>query len=231
MSTTYFNIEGIKPIFSYVLLLDIMGTQNIMGKSITTSSNFIFKFHTILEMNKDDTIAICPIMDGAYIGIEDATIMQKFINNVFNEFCNDFINEEDFHHRYIVRGSLAYGKVVFGKDIPINNFDNSLKTKLEWENYRKSLIIGHPLIQAYSTERNAPPFGIFVHESVSISDFFKTYRPNWYKWWNDKNTFPDNFKDSVKSYFDEYKKYPYSSGYDNNKIEEHTKMFDEYINL
>jgi hypothetical protein len=31
---------------------------------------------------------------------------------------------------------------------------------------RQALLIGMPMIHAYQTERQAPPFGIFVHESA-----------------------------------------------------------------
>jgi len=234
---TYFNESKLQPKDSFVLMLDIMGTQNIMSQSLSTSANFVFKFHSVLNMYKKKDISICPIMDGAYVAAENCGVMRKFIHDVLFKLCSDFVQEFDCHRQYMVRGSLAYGPVITGCSIAGNAFDKAVRSKKGWRAYANSLIIGAPVIQAFSSEKaGVPPFGIYVHESARDklfpADLFP-FKPKWYKWWDISvdAVLLRRLKSALDRYFAEYERHSYSSSYPKNKIVEHKGMVEDYFSL
>jgi hypothetical protein len=234
---TFFDGDKLQPSEAFVLWLDIMGTKNTMSRSLMTSANFVFKFHTVMEMNKTDGISICPVMDGAYVAAQDSTTMRKFIHDVFVALCNDFVQEEKYQRQYMVRGSLAYGEVVLGQSMSSDCFDNRVRNASDWPAYQKSLIIGAPVIQAFSREQKVPPFGVYIHESACAHGF--AFTSKWHTWWkgkggevlSDDQTLIKDLKEKVGKYFQEYEKHSYSFSYSTDRINEHRVMFEDYISL
>lgn len=155
----------------YVCWIDIMGTKSKMEHSVNTCGIFMLKFHAaILEaiQKKKCAINVYPVMDGVYITSKSVNDLQTAMFHIFSELGNLFLSENDFHHQFLVKASIAYGPVIHGKDI-----DNSVNANLAAdESYKNSLLIGLPMIQAITGEQKAPSFGVFIHESA------RTFHPD-----------------------------------------------------
>ena len=90
-------------------------------------------------------------------------------------------------HRFIVRGALAYGPVIHGASVPNiavqapGMAPNVFATN---QPYKAAIMLGLPMVQAHEWTRQAPPFGIYVHESAR--SFAPPGQPPlhhvWWKW-------------------------------------------------
>lgn len=164
----------------YIAWVDVMGTQASMSRSVAISANFIFKLHTAALQAPNQNVTLYPVMDGFYASSTDKGDILDFLRNVFQEVAAEFNREQVEQHRFIVKGALAFGPVIHGSNVPaaasqtINNFPA----------YRNSLLLGLPMVQAHISEKLAPPFGIFVHESArSFAPPNQTPLHNvWWKW-------------------------------------------------
>lgn len=219
----------------YVCWIDIMGTKSKMEHSVNTCGIFMLKFHAaILEaiQKKKCAINVYPVMDGVYITSKSVNDLQTAMFHIFSELGNLFLSENDFHHQFLVKASIAYGPVIHGKDI-----DNSVNANLAAdESYKNSLLIGLPMIQAITGEQKAPPFGVFIHESA------RTFHPDgenplFFKWWkwflHDPSTWN---KDSTKrlakkaqQYFDNCDKQSIVLEYSSDRIKAHKQAAKEYF--
>lgn len=229
--TIYFNGDMIPHSqMKYVCWLDIMGTKKIMSESVKKSANFIFKLHVaLLESQKGhDGISLYPMMDGAYILSSSRKEITKFLSETLSRLAVNFSEEQDNRHRFLVRGALAFGPVYEGKFV--NNSANYIFT--EFESYKNSLILGMPIVQAFTEERKAPPFSIYICESARAfapqgEDVFKC---RWFKWQYQNALNKDfdfsKFISAGKEYFDYSKKHKLELEYD--KSEEHQNMFSEF---
>jgi hypothetical protein len=207
----------------YVLWIDIMGIQNSMSVSLRTSANFIGKMHMALLEYKKKNISIYPVMDGAYVTAKKAEDMKKFIDSVMNRFANEIIAEEDDIHKFLVRGGLAYGPVIHGKDIP----KESGKYIEQNQDYMNGLLLGMPMIRACLAEKNAPPLGIHCDETARIPD--RTFSFRWYHWWGTDSELIPNLKKSLHDYFDYYEKRYLKHNYTIDRLKEHREMCDHYF--
>lgn len=223
----YFNADYLpEGEAEYVLWIDVMGIQNSMAVSLKTSANYIAKLHLALLENMADSMTIYPVMDGAYVTTTEAETMRSFINGVIPLLAKEFISEEVVGHRFMVRGGLAYGPVIHGKDIPkeCNNIitDNS--------DYMGSLLLGLPVIRANQAEKKAPPFGIFCDETVRIQG--KAFSYIWYNWWgNEKEEMKQvlQLRGSVEEYFGYYEKRFHRYDYSVESIKRHKEMCQHYF--
>jgi hypothetical protein len=217
--------------FRYVLWVDIMGSQGKMLRSVRTASIPLMKLHvaalTAVKKNKFQSIDLFPVIDGIYVICEQLGPIQFFMSDVFRSMAAEFLVLK-YWERSVVRGAIAYGPVILGIE----------STKgaeiLRESDYAKSILLGMPLVQAYVAEKTAPPFGVFVHESVR--GFGPTSkRPVTavlWRWW-DKNT--ENKKlasallPSLDEYYDWCKVHSVSSGYPIDRIEAHRALAHEYL--
>jgi len=232
----YFDVDGMNPAEGFVAWIDMMGAGSIMKRSLKMSMNFIGRIHTaILDCHGNSTFNQCidlyPVMDGVYIFVDKnktmkyngseinaEEIMKHFIKCVYRKLFNYFSKSKP-ENRFLIRASVAYGKVYQGKDIqPSNN--NTLGNS----SYKNSLLIGMPMIQAYETEKLAPPFGIYIHESARYAGNFPY---NWFKWFNKKNS--HKIYKSMKSYFNWCANRPHIIDYPSEKIKEHKELALEYF--
>ena len=164
-----------QPTSEYVCFLDIMGMQSKMQHSLSQASNFMFKLHaTILEVLRKsgyESISVYPIMDGAYITSRNRADMLKLLTLVYRGLIHSLLGEGDFPHWFLVRCSVAYGEIIHGRNIPYDaSYEFSTRV-----GYKEQLLIGSPMIWACSTEKQAPPMGIYIHSSCA------SILPNW-KW-------------------------------------------------
>ncbi|WP_420386458.1 hypothetical protein [Roseivirga sp.] len=223
----YFDASKLpSPKNEYVLWVDIMGTKNIMSDSVNTAANFIFKFHGAIQSSKDAHAKYYPLMDGVFITTPSQIVLKRVIRKIFVCLFEIYSKTELCKYRFLAKGSISFGPVIHGRDVP-----KSASTSLENDlNYKTSILMGTPMIQAYSIEKLAPPFGVFIHESA------RTFAPKqsipfsgkYFQW------FPDNFDKAqfeveVKKYFDWAIKYEKSLELDAEKSKYYMKIFGEYV--
>lgn len=158
------NTSEIKCSKEYVCWIDIMGTKNTMSESFQKAANFILKFHSsVIDIVKDEEGVSCyPLMDGIFITTPNNATIRKIIDKIFSTVGIIFLNEKKYGHRFIIKGSISCGDIAHGKSI-----DEKICEKLANENdYKRSIMYGLPMIQAFTAEHTAPPFGVYIHESA-----------------------------------------------------------------
>src|SRR5438309_875923 len=86
----------------------------------------------------------------------------NFLRGVFGALGHEFNVTEENRFRFIVRGGLAFGPAIHGADVPAA----ASSVVAGPRQYRDSILLGMPMVQAHLAEADAPPFGVFVHESA-----------------------------------------------------------------
>jgi hypothetical protein len=119
--TLYFNAKELpESTPEYVAWVDVMGTQSVMSRSLSIAANFIFKLHTAaLDAQKktDGNIHLYPVMDGLYASSSSQEAILYFLRSVFCKIAETLILEENNMYRFIVRGALAFGPIIHGKNV------------------------------------------------------------------------------------------------------------------
>lgn len=232
---SYFDSSKMgNPTYEYVAWIDLMGTREAMRETIDKSANFIFKFHanalTCLASNTD--IVLYPVMDGIYVTSTTKELFIDFLCHIFLECSKDFCSA-DVRFCYLIKGAIAFGPIYHGQNIPAEvNYLFSKHT-----NYKNSLLLGLPMIQAYLGEKLAPPFGLYIDESArSFAPTGQTPLGNrWYRW--DKNKSIQHkglgaittFKDKMNQYFDYMEKHHVQNNYPLADIAKHREMFEDFF--
>lgn len=232
----YFNAQYLpEPKNEYVCWLDIMGTKSSMSNSIKMSANFIFKLHaTILEHQYKD-VNLYPIMDGVYLTSASKQSITRLLAEIFKELADLFINEQTPYYKFLVKASLAYGPIIHGNSLPPEANDIFERQS----SYRNSLMLGLPMVQAFQSEGQAPPFGVFVHESARAfspdsEDFFQL---RWWQWYRyipgmsskQKNDLASNILKNLKDYYAWVEKHAFQLDYKMDRIQVHKEMAIEYF--
>jgi len=226
----YFDARHLpKPSNEYVAWVDVMGTQVSMLRSIQATANFVFKLHiAALEANHAD-VTLYPVMDGFYASAADQDRFLDFLREVFEKVAAEFVSETQQQHRFMVRGGLAFGPVFHGRDV-----SGLASTVLAEHSYRHAILLGMPMVQAHLGEREAPPFGIYVHESARTFALpgVEPIRAAWWRWKTVQNsrTWAD-LQPAMASYFKWYKERSLPLAYPVERIETHVKMYEQYIAL
>jgi hypothetical protein len=235
-----FNAAGL-PISpsQYVGWIDAMGIQSAMGRSIDVAANFVFKLHiTVLESldalpdHQRGNICLYPVMDGVYFVTNDHSALFRFLRRVFGCLAREFVETAEMRHRYLVRGALACGPVVHGFQLP----EGASDVLLNHPRYRDSILVGLPMIQAYLTERLAPPFSIYVHESARAfaPEVRRPIRATWWRWFATPvdDRWPDlapQLRDALRDYFAWCEARASEIGYDVESIKKHRLLTDQYF--
>lgn len=226
MSKVYFNDKNFPKMENqYVLWVDIMGTKNSMSFSVRTSSIFICKLHVAIMEAKTNGINVYPMMDGAYVTSKTDKTMSNFIKKLFTSLSDTLITEENDFHRFLIKGALAYGPVLHGKNIPSECGNPFSKNR----QYVDNLLLGIPMIQASKDEKKAPPFGIYCDESVRIAS--KIFAHPWHKWFPTEVEKVAEVAKAVQSYFDYSKEHYYELDYPMDKIIEHEEKAKQYFRI
>ncbi len=169
----YFNSKVMgTPEGEYVLWCDGMGSGRALASSLDRAANFIFKLHQAFGLATEgpgmDDVEVYPIMDGLYVTTSDRRKMEKIIKTAFLELAYEFIKSKN-EHRFMIRGGLAYGATLHGSKINEEAFEVNGQNKLEIKKFKEShgkILLSPALKLAYDAERLAPPFGIYVDNSV-----------------------------------------------------------------
>jgi hypothetical protein len=229
--TTYFDAAKLpKPTNEYVAWIDVMGTQSVMSRSLPIAANFIFKLHAAALKAQTEHAHLYPVMDGFYVSSPDQKVILDFLRAVFSEVAETIVAEKSNWHRYIVRGALAFGPITHGSDVP-KSASASFGTDLGVQ-YKRSLLLGMPVVQSYLGEKNAPPLGLFVHESA------RAFAPKgaeplhdvWWRWCNTNTQATwKKLPKALDDYFEWCRNHARSILYDINKIDAHAELVRQYF--
>jgi Spy/CpxP family protein refolding chaperone len=214
----------------YVLWVDIMGSQGKMLRNVETASIPLMKLHVAALKAKKKTIGdidLFPVIDGIYVVSEYFSAIVFFISDVFRSMGAEFLVLKNWE-RSVIRGAVAYGPVIVGAECKEG------AAILKESDYANSILLGMPLVQAYTAEKGTPPFGVSVHESVRAFGRLgkKHITVSLWRWWS-KN--PENMKIasalllSLHSYYEWCRKNPTASGYPPERIDAHRAIADEYF--
>lgn len=214
----------------YVLWVDIMGSQGKMLRNVRTAAIPLMKLHIAALAAKKKTlggIQLFPVIDGIYVVSEHFSSIAFFLSDVFRSMAAEFLVLKNWE-RSVIRGAVAYGPVILGEEC------KSGSLFLKESDYANGILLGMPLVQAYTAERDAPPFGVFVHESVRAFGQMGQHSistPLW-RWWS-KNTENSQIAFALlpclRNYFDWSRSNPVSSGYPADRIEVHKVLAEEYL--
>jgi hypothetical protein len=116
-------------------------------------------------------VKLYPVMDGLYAATPNQQALFDFLRSVFEECGHMFISTPANQplHRFIVRGALAYGPVIHGASVPnaaVQAPGLAQNVFAANPSYKTAIMLGLPMVQAHEWTRQAPPFGIYVHESA-----------------------------------------------------------------
>lgn len=219
------------PSHEYVCWMDIMGTGAIMPRSLETSAIFIFKLHTAaIESNDSGDVRLYPMMDGVYAVSDSKQSLLDFIEGAFSAMATDITdNIEKEYYKYVVKASIAFGPIVHGSDIP-DEANDALTA-----DYQKSILVGIPMVQAYDSEGNAPPFGVYIHESARAfsPDDETPFTHYWWEWFHRKershHQLAVNLSRQLSSYYEWCEQNHNSIDYEIEKIEQHRELCEEYL--
>jgi hypothetical protein len=164
----------------YVAWVDVMGTQASMSRSLKITANFIFKLHIAALQAPRVNVRIYPVMDGFYAAAANKADMLNFLRGVLSALANEFNTQQENRFRFIARGGLAFGPAIHGTAVP----PGASQVLAANADYRDSILLGIPMVQAHLAESGAPPYGVFVHESA------RTFAPAgqeplheiWWRW-------------------------------------------------
>lgn len=230
-SQLYFDASKLPPTKAqFVCWLDVMGAREAMAQSLHRSANFIEKLHAAVLRHPKQSVRIYPIMDGAYITSESQDDLLGFLGAVFTDLAYSFATTEEPLHRFLARAAIAFGPVIHGVDVP----EEASRELYGNQRHRESLLFGIPMIQAYQGEHHAPPFGVFLHESVR--SFAPTRdRPLSGLWWRWHTYYPPGFLDKFRAQLREHYEWclrsTYSLGYAEDRVRVHKKMAYEYFEI
>jgi hypothetical protein len=223
----------------YVGWIVAMGIQSAMGRSIDVAANFVFKLHIavlesidVLSAHRRRSVFLYPVMDGVYFVTDDQQALFKFLRQVFGRLAREFVETTEMRHRFLVRGALACGPVVHGLQLP----EGASATLAAHPEYRSSILLGLPMIQAYLTERLAPPFSMYIHESARAfaPAVLSTIRVTWWRWFTtpEDERWPDlapRLRDELRGYFRWCEERAMEIGYESESIKKHRGLADQYF--
>lgn len=210
----------------YVAWIDIMGIQEKMSRSVNECANFIFKIHLAASKSKPDDLILYPIMDGLYASSQKKDSMTKFLGKLFLNISNEFISENNNFHKFMIRCGLAFGPTIHGRNVNDSAFS---EVKLN-DDYKNSLMLGIAMIHANQVERNAPPFGIFIHDSARSfhSDGEESFRRSWHIWGKNEKDW-EKLGNNVVDYLNFCEKHALAIGYDSERVSAHKEMAKQYF--
>ncbi|MFH1687421.1 MAG: hypothetical protein ABIE70_07870 [bacterium] len=219
----------------YVCWLDVMGTQNSMLRSVKTAANFVAKLHdavlTQAKQNDTKSIRLFPMMDGVYIKSPRQGPLRYFLSGVLRQLAETFLQEKTPWFRFLVRGCIAFGPLVDGKDITDEMASRSLFANPD---YRNTILLGIALAQAFRGERQAPPFGISIDESARAFAGCdeEPFSFIWWDWYSKSDPPLDQQKmyDALVEHFDWCITHSITIGYEIERIKHHKNLVEEYWN-
>jgi hypothetical protein len=198
---SYFDARALpNPTNEFVAWIDVMGIQSHMEHSINVTANCVFKLHVAALDAHWSNITLYPVMDGFYATAKSKNEIKIFLRTVFKDISDRFIQDEETQHfRFIIRGAIAYGEIYHGRDVDDSGADRLAENR----DYRASIFLGKPVVNAHQMERHAPPFGIAIHESARDNglDEDEPFLSEWWEWL-DVETDKNALFEALMTYYD-----------------------------
>lgn len=223
---------------AYVCWLDIMGTESIMHRSLKTALSFVCKLHiaalTAGAHFTPDSIHLYPVMDGLYIVSRRQGVLLAFLHQTLRPLVEIFLHQARPELRFLARGAVAYGPVIEGRDLAIcGGFHGDADILRTEAGHTGCIVAGIPVAQAHRFERQAPPFGIFIHESARAfapageDPFVMAY----WDWIDvaDPAVNRGTLLEALIEYFDWYSKHSLENEYPIDDIEKHKELANEWL--
>ncbi|WP_424664375.1 hypothetical protein [Candidatus Binatus sp.] len=215
---------------AYVAWVDVMGVRAIMSRSLPITANFVFKLHVAALDAPQKDLVLYPIMDGIYVVAKNRKAIRDFLEYVFTRTADVFVSTPAMHHRFIVKGALAYGPIIHGGNVPDAA---SPKTLSKDPKYKSAILLGIPVVQASQSEPKAPPFGVFVHESARAfaPAGEKPFQHVWWSWFQTKewNPLAVELSTELDRYFTWCEARSEAIEYDPERIEHHRRMTKQFF--
>ncbi len=223
------SADKMNPSNEYVCWLDIMGTKSSMSESFEKSANFIIRFHAaVLKAAVSQKVRVYPVMDGVYVAVEKLDDMRVSIDKIMTCLAEVFLSDTN-NHRFVVKGALAKGTIQHGREI-LSEVSPDMARR---PGYIKNLLFGMPIIQAFNSEKQAPPFGIYIHESARTVGGLQG---RYYYWRRDEalSTNEDlhsDLKGELLSFFNWEKDHSFYFELEESKFDEYEKRVVEYYGM
>lgn len=233
----FFNSQQLPlPQPEYVVWVDVMGIGPVMGRSLDMAANFIFKLHVAALQTPAAQVKLYPVMDGLYAATPNQQLLLAFLRSLLEECGQLFINTPVGQplHRFIVRGALAYGPIIHGASVPNTAVQapgvaqNVFATN---PSYKAAIMLGLPMVQAHECERQAPPFGIYVHESArSFAPPGQTPLHHvWWKWGGPGNPTWAALPAALTTHYAWCRQNARAIQYEADRIAVHEEMASQYL--
>src|SRR5205809_4868924 len=102
------------PTNEYVCWLDVMGSRNIMRRSMSFAANFVMKLHiACLDTWKSEPkVELYPMVDGVYACSKNLVELLAFVKLVYRSLAMEFVSEDNPLYRFMVRGGVSFGLVI-----------------------------------------------------------------------------------------------------------------------
>lgn len=227
----FFDAEYLVTEDRYVVWLDVMGTGSLLTRSLKTAANFIFKLHVASLETPHDGIHLYPMNDGVFAVGENLEAIRRWLKGSFLRInlANQAVNS-DQTKIFMVRASVAYGPVAEGPKVQ----DGASDALRDNAAIRDAVLVGAPVVNAYLSERNICPFGIYVHESA------RTFAPRDTRPWSrgpfmrywvqaQKPTWVSDIEICITGYLDYCKAHSNEIDYTNESISQHEILTREFF--
>ena len=235
-SNLYFELSSLpKPNGEYVFWCDGMGTSNELSRSLTRAAGFVFKIHMAFAIAKKaiDEITIYPVMDGLYITSKNRKNMRDVIRIAYSELAREFIHRGPSQHMFMLRGGLAYGPVIHGKDVMDEAFGN-IEGAI---NSKSSVLLSPAMVNAYHAETYAPPYGVYVDDTAKYipcltQEDDNGFISNLWQWWRgceEATKIAELLYNQIEFYLEKCEVHSIGMGYKKESIEKHRALALEYF--
>ncbi len=221
------------PEYSYVAWLDLMGTQNILRKSLSVSANFIAKVQVVaFDASREVAgLEVFPIIDGVYACSANQEAILKFLRACLMRLAHTFVSEQEPIHRFMPRSALAFGPIYRGADLA-----TATENPERYGRYFQPLLIGAPLAQAFEEEHQAPPFGVRIHESARMFGPTGAKPMPWvyWRWWGanvdgQASKLARELRPAIKAHLEWCKNNSNALLYPSDKIDRDFRRAEEYF--
>jgi hypothetical protein len=213
----------------YVAWIDLMGARGWMAGSIRRAAEIIALIHVAgFRAAQKHGVKSYPVIDGVYLVGTEKSEFRQATSLVMRTLAETFLAQKKPDRRFLVRGGIAYGRVLHGEDITGLHVDLKRDAK-----YTRCLALGIAIGQAYEAEGKAPPFGYYVDRtarSTASANAFP-YISSFYRWWAIKGEGQQaqHFGYQLDSYFEYLCNRRRELEYPEDRLKEHRALAKEYF--
>jgi hypothetical protein len=152
----------------YVAWCDVMGVRS-SGMSRFRQVRFkVIQFHALVMVaaKTHPAVRVVPAGDGVFATSDEFESLRSFLCDLFRRVTTVSKNKNDNGHpelMFMIRSAVAYGAVAEGLQERVRLEDGNIPVDTD---YLRHVLVGPPVVDAFTTERFAPPLGIRLHASA-----------------------------------------------------------------